>query len=75
MSEIMYDRIKRMSKEEMREFIYLVYYSGNKDGREYFCDDFHESSYFGGTMLGKEAKEIMPNDKVDDLWNTWELNR
>lgn len=31
--ENMYERIKRMSEEEMRKFIYLVYLCGNEDGK------------------------------------------
>jgi len=34
----MYDRIKFMTQDEMREFIYWVYMNGNQDGQMQLCD-------------------------------------
>ena len=68
--ETMYDRIKRMSKEEMKKFIYLVYLCGNRDGIDMYCDS-PECSYFGGYMLTLNVTEVMPNNSVDDLYDTW----
>ena len=68
--ETMYERIKRMSESEMREFVYFVYLCGNRDGADHYCDT-KGNSYFGCHMLTKEAKEVMPNDDVQDLWNAF----
>lgn len=68
--EIMYDRIKRMSEEEMKKFIYLVYLCGNRDGLDMCCDS-PESSYFGGHMLTLGVTEVMPSNNVDDLYDIW----
>ena len=70
--ETMYERIKRMSESEMREFVYFVYLCGNRDAKDNCCDS-KGNSYFGGYMLTKEAKEIMPNDNVKDLWNAFKM--
>lgn len=70
-SETMYERIKRMTPDEMRQFIHWVYLNGNEDGKELACDD-SPCSYFGGAMLNLDVKEVMPNDKVDDLWDNFE---
>ena len=71
--ETMYERIKRMTEEEMSEFIYLVYFCGNDDGRRNLCDSPY-GSYFGGHLLTLDANKLMPNDKVDDLYKSWKLN-
>lgn len=63
----MYMRIKNMSVEEMRDFIYWVYKNGNADGAENLCDDYSWSSYFGGAMLCKDADDVMP--KVYELYD------
>lgn len=68
--ETMYDRIKRMNEDEMRNFIYWVYLNGNKDGEMGYCDS--DAGYFGRYMLTNYASDIMPNDAVDDLWDTFE---
>lgn len=68
--ETMYERIKRMSKEEMCDFIYWVYLNGNKDGKLGIADSVF--GFFGCNMLNKNAKEIMPNDNMKDLWNLCE---
>lgn len=67
--ETMYDRIKRMSLGEMKDFIYWVYLNGNKDGEEHMCDSGGFGTYFGGFMLTMPVSEVMPNDNVEDLWN------
>ena len=36
--ETMYDRIKRMDKHELAEFIYVIYQVGVKDGEQNLCD-------------------------------------
>ena len=68
--ETMYERIKRMTESEMQKFIYLVYICGNNDGVENLCDSY-TCSYFGDYMLTLKAKELMPNDNVDDLYKLW----
>jgi len=68
--ETMYERIKRMTESEMREFIYLVYLCGNYDGKVNLCDS-PCGSYFGGYMLTLEAKEVIPNDNVNELYAKW----
>ena len=65
--ETMYARIKRMTPEEMKEFIYWVYLNGNEDGKTNSCDS--PGSYFAEAMLTKSATEVMPNNKVEDLWD------
>ena len=47
--ETMYDRIKRMDKHELAEFIYVIYQVGVKDGKQNLCDspmEFFECFYF-----------------------------
>jgi len=68
--ETMYERIKRMTPEEMRQFVYWVYLCGNKDGQMELEDS--PGSYFGGAMLEKSVSEVMPNDSTDDLWEMFE---
>lgn len=70
-TETMYDRIKRMTPDEMRQFIHWVYLNGNEDGKKLACDDGPDS-YFGGAMLYLCVKKVMPNNKVDDLWDNFE---
>ena len=70
--ETMYERIKRMSEDEMRKFIYIVYLCGNEDGREMLCDS-PDSSYFGDGFLRVNANVLMPNDEVDDLFKSWRI--
>ena len=36
--ETMYERVKRMTKEEMKTFIYMVYLCGNEEGKHSLCD-------------------------------------
>ena len=68
--ETMYERIKRMSEDEMRKFIYIVYLCGNEDGKDMLCDS-PDCSYFGDGFLHIKAYDLMPHDKVDDLFKTW----
>ena len=68
----MYERIKTMTMEEMREFVYWVYLCGNRDGRDCLEDDFHESCFFGGSMLVKDMSSIMPKNAVSDLLDVFE---
>ena len=70
--ESMYERVKRMTLDEMRHFVYWVYMNGNKDGEDGLCDSCGFGSYFGGHMLTKDAVEVMPNDIVDDLWDRFD---
>ena len=67
--ETMYDRIKRMDKHELAEFIYIV---GVKDGEQNLCDSpmgFFGCCYF----LNDNAKVWMPNDKSKDLCDAWNI--
>lgn len=67
----MHERVKRMSPEELRQFVYWVYLCGNRDGRQYM-EDSPVVSYFGGVMLNMDSTEVMPNDNVRDLWDNFE---
>ena len=67
----MHERIKNMTHDEMREFIYWVYMNGNEDGKQNLCDS-PVSSYFGGAMLQYNVSEVMPNNNVNDLWDTFD---
>ncbi len=64
--ETMYNRIKNMSMEEMKCFVYWVYLMGNEDGWNQCCDS--EGGYFGGHMITLDREEVMPNDSIGDLW-------
>lgn len=65
--ETMYERIKRMTKDEMRCFVYWVYLMGNEDGYAQCCDS--ERGYFGSHMLTIDREEVMPSDSISDLWD------
>lgn len=67
--ETMYERIKRMTQEEMKQFVYWVYLCGNRDGAKNYEDS--PGSYFGGHMLTMNAKQVMPDDSVNDLWDNF----
>jgi hypothetical protein len=58
-----------MSPEEMRQFVYWVYLCGNRDGTKNIEDS--PSGYFGRHMLNMNVKQVMPTDKVDDLWDIY----
>lgn len=60
-----YERIKSMTKEEMKDFCYWIYLMGNTDGEYLYCDT--HDGYFGGYFLDLDTSEIMPNDDTDDL--------
>ena len=70
--ETMYERVKRMTESEMKKFIYAVYLCGNEDGKLDLCDS-PTCSYFGDHMLTLNAKDLMPNDSADDLFDKWRL--
>ena len=61
----MYERIKCMTEDEMRAFVYWVYLMGNEDGWNQCCDS--EGGYFGGHMLALDREEVMPNNSIGDL--------
>ena len=65
----MYERIKRMTPAEMDNFVYWVYLCGNRDGAKGLEDS--PGGYFGGHMLDMDAKQVMPNDNVNDLWDNF----
>lgn len=67
----MYERIKIMTQDEMREFIYWVYMNGNKDGSMNLCDS-PSDSYFGGKLLEYNAQGVMPHNNINDLWDSFE---
>lgn len=64
--ETMFERIKRMSKEEMRDFIYWVYMNGQADAKDNLCDSYGDSSYFGGAWMNLDASDVM--DEVRQLY-------
>lgn len=65
--ENMYERIKKMTPEEMRQFVYWVYLCGNRDGE---CgQEDSPDGFFGGAILAEKANEVIPNDSTDDLWD------
>lgn len=67
--ETMYDRVKRMTPEEMRQFVYWVYLCGNRDGAKGIEE--RPGRYFDGHMLNMNAKQVMPDDNVNDLWDNF----
>lgn len=68
----MYERIKNMTMEEMRHFVYWVYMNGYEDGKRYFCGGDKNCSYFCSSMLDLPVRRVMPNDNVEeDLWNSF----
>ena len=63
-----YEKVKNMSLEEMKKFIYWVYVNGVNDGRANSYDD--ESGYFGGRVLEYDSNIVFPDGTVDSLlWN------
>lgn len=67
----MYERIKCMTEDEMKQFIYWVYMNGNKDGELGYCDS--EAGYFGsnGYILNQLVHNVMPHNTIDDLWDNF----
>ena len=53
----MYERVKEMTLEEMKAFVYWVYTNGNNDGKDGLQDD--ESGYFGGYVLELPAEDVL----------------
>ena len=71
--ETMYERIKNMTFDEMKCFVYWVYLMGNEDGWNQCADS--EGGYFGGYMLGLDREEVMPNNDIGDLWEKLDESR
>lgn len=65
--ENIYERVKHMSMDEMKQFVYWIYRCGNKDGRNDREDS--PSGYFGGHVLTLPVVELMPNDTIEDIWD------
>lgn len=63
----LYERIKKMSFEEMKAFMYWVYLSRNKDGAEDLQDS--PNGYFGGNFLTLDAKDVIKNDDFNSLFD------
>lgn len=63
----LYERIKQMTFDEMKAFLYWVYLSGNKDGSEDLQDS--PSGYFGGYFLTLDAKEVIKDDDFNSLFD------
>ena len=59
--EPMCDRIREMTNEELRNFIYWVYTQGKQDGRAGVSDS--EKGFFGGAILAYSAGVI------EHMWN------
>ena len=59
--EPMCDRIREMTNDELKNFIYWVYQQGNRDGRDGVGDS--EMGFFGGAILAYSA------DTIEYLWN------
>ena len=64
----MYERIKNMTLEEMKDFVYWIYLNGNKDGKEYIQDC--PNGYFGGYFLNLDAKKVIPHEEINSLFDT-----
>lgn len=63
----LYERIKDMTLEEMKNFIYWVYLCGNKDGAEGLQDC--PSGYFGGYVLTLDAEKAIPGGEINSLFD------
>lgn len=57
MEQTMYERIKVMTMEEMKAFVYWVYRNDVIDGEMLSWDD--ESGYFGGYFLTLDAEDVI----------------
>ena len=51
----------------------MVYLCGNEEGKHSLCDTSNAGYFSGGLMLEKDVNEVMPNDDVNDIWDTWLL--
>lgn len=60
MSQTMYERVKEMTLEEMKAFVYWVYRNGVLDGEMLSWDD--ESGYFGGYVLELPAEDVLADN-------------
>lgn len=56
----MYEFIRSMSKEQMRDFIYWVYMNGHADAKYKLCDNYGDCGYFDGTILNMDMADVMP---------------
>ena len=65
-----YERIKNMSFEEMKEFIYWVYLYGALDGEKGCVDS--PGGYFGGAMM---RDSIALPENIDIMWDMYERDR
>ena len=65
-----YERIKNMSFEEMKEFIYWVYLNGALDGEKGCVDS--PDGYFGGAMMRDSI--ALPED-IDSMWDMYKRDR
>ncbi len=60
-----YEKVKNMSLEEMKKFIYWVYTNGVNAGKANLYDD--KSGFFGGRVLEYDANIIFPDGTVESL--------
>ena len=60
--ETMYDRIKRMDKHELAEFIYIIYQVGVKDGEQNLCDS--PMGFFGCCYFLNEIFVMLGISKI-----------
>lgn len=65
-----YERIKNMSFEEMKEFIYWIYLNGVLDGEDGCFDS--PAGYFGGAMMRDSI--ALPED-IGSMWDMYERDR
>ena len=65
-----YERIKNMSFEEMKEFIYWVYLYGALDGEKRCVDS--PGGYFGGAMM---RDSVALPENIDSMWDMYERDR
>ena len=63
-----YDKLKNLTFEEMRSFVYWVYMNGVLDGSHDRADSW--GGFFGGEFLEKEANNLP--DNIDNLWDLYE---
>lgn len=66
--EAVYDKLKNLTFEEMRSFIYWVYMNGVLDGGNDCADSW--GGFFGGAFLQQDASKLP--DNIDDLWDLYE---
>lgn len=66
----LFEKVKTMSLDEMKTFMYWVYLCGNKDGAEDLQDS--PSGYFGGYFLELDADDVIPYGDVNTLYDKLE---